>query len=153
MVAPAGIVHWYEVAPAMAGMLYETPVAPAQTDAGPVIIPAAAGNGLTVTAKAGEAAPFPQPLVPETVMFPDTAPVPKLTVIFLVPEPDAMTAPAGSVQVYDVALRISLHEYATPFVPAQTDAVPVTGPAAFGNGFTKRLYTVGVTATHPYVFV
>ena len=41
----------------MAGTLYAIPVDPSQTEAEPVIVPAAAGNGLTVTGKAGETGP------------------------------------------------------------------------------------------------
>ena len=76
-----------------------TPVAFTQTEAEPVMVPAAAGKGFTVTAKAGDAVPFPQLLVPATVMLPDTAVAPKLTVMLFVPAPVAMVAPAGRVHV------------------------------------------------------
>ena len=98
----------------------------------------AAGIGVTVTAKFGDIVPLPQLLFPATVILPDTAFREKLTVIFLVPAPLAMVAPDGNVHEYAVALVISAHEYATPFVPLHTEEVPVTGPAAFGNGLTKR---------------
>ena len=74
------------------------------------MVPAAAGNGLTVTGKAGDDAPFPQLFVPATVIFPDTAEALKLTVMFLVPAPVAMVAPAGRVQVKVEALRMSPQE-------------------------------------------
>jgi hypothetical protein len=79
----------------MTGTVY-TAVEPAQTDAGPVIVPAAAGSGFTVTANVEEG-PLPHWFVPATVTFPDTADVPKLTVMLVVPAPDTMEAPVGTV--------------------------------------------------------
>ena len=98
IVAPVGTVQTYPVAFAIAGTEYVTEVAPSQTAAGPVIVPAFAGNGFTTTANV-DGAPFPQLLVPVTIIFTDTAVGPKLTVILVVPAPVAMVAPAGRVQV------------------------------------------------------
>ena len=83
----------------MDGTLNTTPPEPAHTEDGPLMVPAAEGSGLTVTANAGERVPFPQLLVPATVIFPDADPGPKLTVIFLVPAPEAMVAPVGRAHV------------------------------------------------------
>ena len=55
--------------------------------------------GFTVTAKADEAALFPQLLNGVTEMFPDVAPAKKLTVMELVLAPVAMEAPAGNDQL------------------------------------------------------
>lgn len=54
-----------------------------------------------------EDVPEPQPLVPETVMFPDEEDPEKSTVIELVFEPEAIEAPDGSVQEYPVAPEIA----------------------------------------------
>ena len=60
-----------------------------------MIVPAVAGNGLTVIAFV-EIPPSPHEFVPLTVIFPETAEVPKLTVIeFVVLVP---VAPVGKVQ-------------------------------------------------------
>jgi hypothetical protein len=56
------------------------------------------GIGLTVTGKFGDTVPFPQELVPRTVMLPETAEGLKLTVMELVFPPLTMLAPAGTVQ-------------------------------------------------------
>ena len=59
----------------------------------------AVGKEFTVTANAGEAAPFEQLFVPITVILPEEALVEKLTVIEFVFDPDAMDAPVGRVHV------------------------------------------------------
>jgi hypothetical protein len=51
-----------------------------------------------VTAKFGETFPFPQELLPETVMFPETAEVLIVTVMELVLEPPVVINPVGTVQ-------------------------------------------------------
>ena len=63
------------------------------------------GTGLTVTLRL-ELAPFPQALVPKTVTLPEEADELKSTWIELVFAPEVMVAPAGTVQVYPVALVI-----------------------------------------------
>jgi hypothetical protein len=44
--------------------------------------------------------------VPATVIFPETAPAEKFTVIVFVFDPDEMDAPEGNVQLYPVAFAI-----------------------------------------------
>ena len=58
---------------------------------------------MTVTFKSGDGAPFPQELVPKTLIIPDTAESVKSTIIVLVLLPLTMITPAGKVQVYPVA--------------------------------------------------
>ncbi len=45
------------------------------------MVPAAAGSGLTVTAKTGETLPLPQALTPLTVRLPEVAAAEKLPVM------------------------------------------------------------------------
>ena len=63
------------------------------------MVPAAAGNGFTVTAKLAEIVPLPHALVPDTVMLPETAVLEKFTVMLLVLLPEAIVAPVGNVHV------------------------------------------------------
>ena len=73
-----------------------TPVWPWHTVAGPLIIPAGEGSGLTVI-PSEEGIPSPQSaLCPFTVREPDSAVESKETTIELVPAPDVMVAPEGS---------------------------------------------------------
>jgi len=74
-----------------------------------------------------------------TVKFPDTAFAEKLTVMLLVPAPDAMVAPDGRVHMYVRAFEIGSTEYAIACVPAQTIEVPVIAPAAPGLDNTVTL--------------
>jgi hypothetical protein len=108
------------------------PVELIQTVAGPEM--AGTGNGLTVTAKPGEGSPFPQTLVPYTVICPETAVAPKLTVMVLVPAPEVIVAPAGSVQLYVLALGIDGTVYMYPVPLMQTCAGPVMVPPVEGAG-------------------
>lgn len=104
--------------------------------AGPVIVPAAAGNGLTVTAKFADTIPFPHPLEPTTVILPLVALADQLTVILFVFDPAVITAPAGMVQMYPVAEIIAGMVYTVPDWFWHTVAGPVMIPAAAGSGFT-----------------
>ena len=104
--------------------------------AGPVIDPAAAGARFTVTGNGGEGIPFPQMLLPKTVIFPETADVPKSTVMLLVPAPVATVAPGGKLQRYTDVFGITGVEYATPKELLQTLEEPVIFPAADGKGST-----------------
>ena len=111
-------------------MLNETPDCPLHTVLIPEMVPLLPGNGLTVIFKE-EACPFPQLLVPVTVMIPDNAEVPKSTVmelLFCV----TILAPEGRVQRYPVALAIGGTVYTTLFWPWQTVLSPVIVPAVAG---------------------
>ena len=55
----------------------------------------------------GDSTPFPQALVPYTVISPDDAVELKFTVILLVLLPAVIDAPVGSVHKYPVALFIA----------------------------------------------
>jgi len=68
----------------------------AQTGLVPVILPAAATVGVTVTALLA-LVPLPQLLVGVTLTFPEV--VPHVTVIEVLPCPAVMLAPAGTVQL------------------------------------------------------
>ena len=96
---------------------------------------------------------MPHWFVPATVTFPVTAELPKLTIILLVPAPEAMVAPDGTVHEYDVTPTIGVVEYTTELVPAQTEAVPVMAFAALGGEFTNTVITVGDEAGQPDAFV
>ena len=61
--------------------------------------PGADGSGLTVTSNGAEAVPVPQPLVPATVMLPETAVAEKATVMLFVVAPEVMLAPVGKAHV------------------------------------------------------
>ena len=99
IVAPEGNVQLYEVALAIAGTVYTTPVNPGHTVAVPEIEPAAEGNGLTVTANAADPAPVKHPLDGVTEIFPDTAAAEAVTTIAFVPLSEVMVNPAGNDQV------------------------------------------------------
>lgn len=77
--------------------LYTLPELPGQGFEGPVIDPAAPGSGLTVTEYAEDAVPVLHGLEGVTVMEPETAEADVLTVMELVPEPELMLKPVGSV--------------------------------------------------------
>ena len=80
----------------MVGIVYITLLWPWQTLVKPEIVPAATGKGFTVMAKTEESL-MPQLLLPFTLILPETAEVPKLTVIeLLVLDP---IAPLGNVHV------------------------------------------------------
>jgi len=68
----------------------------AHTVPAPVIEPAAATVGVTVTALL-ELVPLPQLLLGVTLTFPEV--VPQVTVIEVLPCPAVMLAPAGTVQL------------------------------------------------------
>ena len=72
-------------------------VEPLQIELFPVIVPAAFGNGFTVIAMV-LAVPFPQPFEGVTDKLPELAPV-KFTEIAVVPCPDVIVAPLGTVHV------------------------------------------------------
>ena len=74
-VAPVGKVQMYEVALEIAGTEYTTLFCTLQMVVVPVMVPAVAGNGLTVIALV-VAVPSPHSLCPFTVMIPETAEVP-----------------------------------------------------------------------------
>jgi hypothetical protein len=69
-----------------------------------------AGIGFTVTAKLGDTIPFPQELVPITVMIPEAAVGVKSTVMERVFAPPTIFTPVGTVHVYPVALAIEVTE-------------------------------------------
>lgn len=62
------------------------------------MVPAAAGRGFTLTKMAVETDPVLQGLEGVTVTFPFPALAATVTVIALLPEPDVMEKPEGSVQ-------------------------------------------------------
>ena len=65
-----------------------------------------AAVGITVTGNVEIAPAVHGGLIPCTVTFPEVALPEKLTVIELVPAPDAKVAPGGKVHVYPVAFAI-----------------------------------------------
>ena len=78
-----------------------------QTLLAPVMLPGV--DGIEVTAIACELASLvPHPLTPTTLILPE--PVPKVTVMEVLPEPDAMLAPPGTVQLYEAAPATGLIE-------------------------------------------
>ena len=79
----------------------------AQTGLVPLIVPAAATVGVTVTARLA-LVPLKQLLVGVTLTLPEVDP--QLTVIPAVPCPAVMLAPAGTVQSYPVAPGTALIE-------------------------------------------
>ena len=81
IVAPEGNVQSYPVALAIGATENATPIDPVQTNVGPVIVPASPGKFNTVTGKFGDEVPFPQRLLPYTVIFPEEALAEKSTVI------------------------------------------------------------------------
>jgi hypothetical protein len=96
------------------------------------MIPGVAGvAGLTVTAKL-LAALVPHELLAVTVIFPFWPALPAVTVIEVVPAPDVIVHPAGTVHVYDVALATAEMLYVNPVVPGHTGVVPVITPGVAG---------------------
>ena len=88
-----------EVAPGTADIekVYDIP---AHNDTGPVIVPGCAGAGARVIA-IHVCALNPQEFDAETQTFPPEEPA--VIVIVVVPCPEVIVEPAGTVQVYDVA--------------------------------------------------
>ena len=122
----------------MVGIVYITLLCPWQTLVKPEIVPAATGKGFTEMAKTEESL-MPQLLLPFTLIFPETAEVPKLTVIEFVEL--APVAPVGNVHTYEVALVMVGIVYITLLWPWQTLVKPEIVPAAAGNGFTVMAKT------------
>ena len=68
-------------------------------------------------------------------MFPETALDVKSTRMELVPEPEAMVAPAGIVHKYETELGTGATEYTIPSEPEQTDEMPFIVPGFPGTVF------------------
>jgi len=121
--------HVYEVALATVAIVYVEAVL-ILGDVGPEGIAGAEGILRTVTASM--LAPLvPQLLLAVTVTLPDV--VPMVTVIEVVPVPAVIVAPAGTVQVYEVALATAAMEYTLPVVEAHAVTGPVIAPGVAGG--------------------
>ena len=97
IVAPAGTVQVYVVAPETAAIEYVFDVEASQIAAVPDIAPGVAGAALVnVTGKVA-AVDVPHEFVAVTVTFPDVEP--NETVALVDPCPDVIVAPAGTVHV------------------------------------------------------
>lgn len=118
------------------------PSAPANAD----------GGGTRRRLNAGETAPVPQLLLPVTVTVPETADKVKSTVIEGLFAPLTMLAPAGSVQLYEVANKIGVTEKTTPDFPLQIVFGPVIVPASPGKGSTVTV-NEGEIAPDPQLLV
>jgi len=140
--APAGTDQLYPVAPLTAAIAYPTPGAFEQTTLAPVIAPAAAGGLMTVTVRL-LSAPLKQLLVGVTVTGPVLA-VPQFTLIFVVPCPNAIVAPAGTLQLYPVAPLTAAIAYPTPGAFEQTTLAPVIAPATAGVLITPTVNCAAV---------
>ena len=79
--------HWLPVGALLVSTLPDT------------VTTGAAGIELIVTLKLAETAPLPQVFDPFTVITPVPVAGPKVTRMFLVPAPEVITAPAGTVQI------------------------------------------------------
>ena len=117
MVAPSGNVQLYDVANGIPEVENTTPVCPWHTLSGPLMLDVAPGSGFTVTLNGAEEAPTPQLFCPCTCTKPEEAALLKSTKMLFVPEPLAMVAPAGNVQLYVVALAIAPTENGTSVAP------------------------------------
>ena len=84
-------------------------------------------------------------LCPLAVTEPDSAVESKETTIELVPDPDVIDAPAGTVHMYELAPVITGILYANPVCPWQSVVFPVMGSAGTG----KRLTVTGVLLLFP----
>src|SRR5450759_4547833 len=89
------------------------------------------GAGFTVMASV-EAPPLPHEFVPITETLPDV--VPRVTVMVFVLAPPVIVDPAGTVQIYPVALAIGGTEYTIPVLLPHTLTGPVITPAGLGIG-------------------
>lgn len=99
IVVPAGTVQVYEVAPGTAEIEYVS-VCPGQTASVPEIDPGAAG-GAAIVIETQRAVLVPQAFDAVTQILPLVAPA--VMVMEVVPCPEVMVVPAGTVQLYDVA--------------------------------------------------
>ena len=99
IVQPDGTVQLYEVASVTGEILYTSPDNTGQTALEPVIGPGVAG--ITVLMVTGKVCALlvPQELVAVTVISPFWPLAPEVTVMALVPAPDVMVHPAGTVQL------------------------------------------------------
>jgi hypothetical protein len=101
---PTGTVQVYVVAFRTEAILYICPLRPAHCADVPVIAPGVEGvAGFTVTARL-LAVLVPQLLPAVTLILPFCPALPVVTVIEVVPAPAVIDHPAGTVQVYVVAL-------------------------------------------------
>jgi hypothetical protein len=94
----------------------------AQTVAGPEMPPVISGTAFRALQAEGL---LPQLLFAVTQIFPVENEVPKLTVTEVVPCPETIVAPVGTVQVYDVAPVMDAMEYTTPFLLHKPTVSPV----------------------------
>ena len=69
-------------------------------------------------------------------MLPEVAEPEKSTMIEFVPFPEVIVAPAGNVQLYEVAFEMAAIEKETLFCPWQTGVVPLIVPAWAGMAST-----------------
>jgi hypothetical protein len=107
---PVGTVHVYDVAFATAVIEYVCPVTAGHCAAVPAIKPGNAGvPGETVTA-VDDDKEVPHEFPAVTVMFPFCPADPDVTVIELVPAPEVINQPVGTVHVYDVAFATAVTE-------------------------------------------
>jgi hypothetical protein len=76
---------------------------PGQISSGPAGLTTAAGGTALTARENSEEVPEPQELTPLTLIIPVTANEENETTIELVPAPLVMEAPAGSIQLYELA--------------------------------------------------
>ena len=104
MVAPAGTLQLYPVAPETTGTEKETPVAPGQTEDGPVMVPGMAGVLVTVMHLGALVELPPQANAAVTQRLPEVNVGGNVTCTFWVPCPLVMgVADPANVQLYTVA--------------------------------------------------
>jgi hypothetical protein len=118
----------------MTGTEYATAVSPWQTEAVPVIVPAATGRGLTVTVALPDMVVVPPTFVPSTVYVPATVWLPK-EIAFPVPSTEGVSSALFLINVYVTPTSESERPTATPVPPSQYDPPPVTVKAVGGGGF------------------
>lgn len=130
-VHPVGNCQLYWVAFATAGVVNTNPDATSQIDEGPVGAAGARGAVVFITTANVCALLVPQEFEAVTVMFPLVAPAPVETVMVLVPAPEVMVHPDGTVHVYNVALGTAAMLYVRPdlFIHCSVAPLMIAGVA------------------------
>jgi hypothetical protein len=110
------------------------------------------GNGVTATLRGPLAVPVPQALIAATVILPDCAEGPAVTVIVLVVAPAVIVHPEGTVHAYPVAPATAVTLNVSPAVPAHGVVLAPVGAAGVAGTFLTVTANAALAALVPQVF-
>ena len=110
-----------------------------------------AGAALLIVTANDADADVPHVFVAVTETFPEVDP--NVIVALVVPCPPVTVAPAGTVQVYEVAPATAAIEYTFPVELGQAVAEPVIVPGVAGAALNVMAFTLAVDVPHVFVAV